>query len=180
MMMVDGLKMDILALFKGIVLTRHAAASISRIPAKRFASNARIIVPVDNRNQDTREGTTILKLKQIHLFTIPRTRFTPLLITTNLKNSYLVGTRLSQHGGEVAVELARKIVRKASMKLVVLDSNIVAFHLLDTSVIIPSIVNEKTETIPGQAIIETLFAAFRDVSDDFHARVSSMIASTEC
>jgi hypothetical protein len=176
--MVDGLKMDILAMFKGIMLTKHAAASISRIPANRFASNARIIVPVDNVNQATGEGVMILKLTQVHLATIPRTRFTPIIMTTDRKNFCLVGTRLSQHGGEIAVELARKIVKKASMKLVVLDTNIVAFHLLDMSAIISAPVNGKINAIPGQAVIESWFSALRDVSDDFHARVSSLITST--
>jgi hypothetical protein len=150
--------------FKTAITGKFPSATFASVAVKRFSSNPRIIIATDRSIKA--DKNSIVKFKAVLIASIPKARFEPILIYTK-KKQVIVCTRLSTHGGHIAVEIARKLAKHHGTKLVVLENNILCFMMLDAAS------NEIASVVTFfDASIETLHA----VNEEFHAWINKVIA----
>ncbi len=122
---------------------------------------------------------TVLKLKKVILAAIPRSKYAPLALSTQKRGTFVIGARLTQHGGAVAVELARKLSKGAGMRLLVLGTNIIALFLLDSASMSTPTDNLSLKTpnasTGARAFIEASVEKLQKVSDEFYARLEALL-----
>ena len=156
---------DAFSAFKTSIVSKFPSATFASLAVKRFTSNPRVIMAADRTIKEDQKQA-IVKFKTVLVASIPKSRFEPIVIFSK-KKQVIACARLSTHGGHVAVEIARKLAKQHGTKLVVLDSIILCFMMLDSaSNEIASVVNFFN------ASIETL----RVVSEEFHAWITKIIA----
>lgn len=171
--------MDIGQAFRDAVTGIFPAAVFSSISAKHLSQNTRIsLSPEGNASGSAKR--LVLKLEKVLVASMPKSKFTPVWITTRDKSLSIIGVRLTPHGGEVAVELARKLARKATLQLVVLGTNVISMSLVDASK--PSFRPSTSftsipENDPGaRSNVTALLEKFKRISDEFHARIDAMVS----
>jgi hypothetical protein len=174
----QGSKIDVGSTFHGLISAIHPSASFSSFDAKRFSDNTRILLPSDAGAAGNEKGV-VLKLKKVTVAAIPRSKFAPLVITTQTKGTSLLGARLTSHGGEIAVELARRLARKAAMRLVVLGTNIIALLLVDAGSSSQRTPGEPSSNhgadVDGRRFIEESIEKLRKITEDFNARIDALL-----
>ncbi|MEX2716943.1 MAG: hypothetical protein Q6370_011625 [Candidatus Sigynarchaeota archaeon] len=135
-------------------------------------------MPSDSGASGSDKGA-VLKLKKVIMASIPHGKFVPLVIKIQKPGTFMLGARLTPHGGEIAVELARKLARKAALRLIVLGTNVITFLLMDVDSIISSNSNDNQlntdVNIDGYHYIEESIEKLSKVTDDFHARITALL-----
>ncbi len=178
-MAAPGSNIDVGSAFHDIIAATHPSAKFSSFSAKQLSGNTRVLLPPDAGAAENDKGT-VLKLKKVTLVAIPRNKYAPLVVSTHRKGMFIIGARLTPHGGEIAVELARKIVKKAGMRLLVLGTNIIALFLLDTASMSPravDVLSASQGTRTGEhAFIEASVEKLRKITDEFYARIDALLS----
>ncbi len=168
--------MSVQELFTKAIGSAFQNAKVFKEDLKSWGTNLKTQVPVEPRDNARRETRTIT-IKQAFLSRIPGTRSTLCLLTTSNKGLVLAGTRLSPHGGHVAIEISRKIAQEYKVKLVVFGTTIVAFNVIQ---IAPgkSISLENDAPIPwndGEGKLKELFEKFVRLSSLFNAKIQRLV-----
>nr|MDO8085531.1 hypothetical protein [Candidatus Sigynarchaeum springense]MDO8119405.1 hypothetical protein [Candidatus Sigynarchaeota archaeon] len=159
-----GSKTDVESVFRNVIITKHPSASFSYFNAKRLSDNTRILLP-SNAGRAASDKGIVLKLKKVIQGTIPRSKFVPLLISTRKRGTYIMAARLTPHGGEIAVEIARKLSRDAMLRLIVLGTNVIALLLVDAAL-----------ALPGNRIVEESIEKLGKITNDFHDRIETLLS----
>lgn len=162
-----------------MIAKTHPAASVSSFNPKQLSSNTRIIAPSEAGVAGNGRGV-VLKLKKVTMASVPRSKFAPLVIKTHRSGLFLLGARLTQHGGEVAVEIARKLARKAELRLVVLGTNVIAISLVDAASIPPGSPVDSSPNIGAKdgwySHIEHYIERLGQITNDFHSQINALLA----
>jgi hypothetical protein len=174
----QGPKNDLESAFRDSIIAKQPSASFSTFNANRLSGNTRILLPPDAVVDGNDKGV-VLKLKKVTLAVIHRSKFAPLVISTQKRGTSIIGARLTPHGGEVAVELARKLSKSAGMRLLVLGTNIIALSVLDSALMSPrtedlSLTGSNAST-GARAFIEASVEKLQKVSDEFFARIEALL-----
>ncbi len=174
----QGSKIDVESEFRNSIIAKHPSASFSSFSAKRLSGNTRILLPSDAMVDGNDKGV-VLKLKKVTMAAIHRSKFAPLVVSTQKSGTSIIGARLSPHGGEVAVELARRLARKAALRLVVLGTNIIALLLVDAASMPEGNLNGSTSKSSangdGRGFIEESIENLSKITDLFHARIEALL-----
>ncbi|MBD3187194.1 hypothetical protein GF325_10225 [Candidatus Bathyarchaeota archaeon] len=156
--------------FAAAIRWLHARASLVKLRTKQLRWNSKITIQMPGN--DTKD---VIKLTTAWFGKIPATRFEPVLVKTRKSHLWLIGTRLSRHGGEIAVRVARRISTEYQSKLVVLGTNIIAFSMVYKNRIVHPILG-------GSRVNESDRNGFRDavelyskMHDSFNVKLNKII-----
>jgi hypothetical protein len=174
-----GSKNDVGSTFHDVISAMHPSARFSSFHAKRMTTNTRVLLPAEAGAAGDEKGV-VLKLKKVTMAVIPHNKFVPLVMSTQKRGTVMMGARLSPHGGEIAVELARRLARKDAMRLVVLGTNIIVFCLLDAASVATRSSNGSVSNlgagIGGRLFIEESMGKIRKIAEEFHTRIDALLA----
>lgn len=96
--------------------------AVKKERVKNWTGNPRVVANLGDGR------AAVIKLGKALVFTAPRVAFKPALVFGDKKGILLLGAILSRHGGQVAVEIAKRAASDGGLRLVVLDRTILVFE----------------------------------------------------
>jgi hypothetical protein len=160
-------KPDVIEPFKKVVVNHLPDGRISTEYTKNWAKNNRIALGSSGTaGKSSKRGG--VKLGKVTCSVAPKQRRDFVLVSTGQKGTFLVGSRLTVHGGHLAVELAKKLAPKFGQKVVVLERTVLAF----TPITATGMGDSRTD-LP--AALDAVVTSLDGFQEEFHQAVARLL-----